>query len=176
MDPSSYTADLCQDILKEYTQLLEAINASPIQDLDKKRIEGTGGKVSIRDLIAYQIGWGKCVIRWYEAGINNKMPEMPGDGFKTWDYTSIAKHFYEKYLYSDIKKQLKVFSKNVEHILDIIEKENQTGNLNKLEIWSWCTLQSGKHWPLSKWIIINTASPYKRAALLIKKSLKNPKK
>lgn len=70
---------------------------------------GTGGKVSITDHIAYQIGWGKCLIGWYESGIKGEVPIMPGEGFSIWDYTAIARHFYKKYQYHHRDEQNQVF-------------------------------------------------------------------
>ena len=87
------TNPLVQEIQREYSRLKELISSIPTSLHSLKAIEGTGGRVSITDLIAYQIGWGKCVIRWYEAGIRKEMPEMPGEGFSTWNYVAIAKHF-----------------------------------------------------------------------------------
>ena len=37
----------------------------------------------------------------------------------------------------------------------IAPPEQQTRNLDQKSIWPWCTLTSGKKWPLSKWIRIN---------------------
>lgn len=121
------------------------------------------------DLIAYQIGWGKCLIRWYEAGIQGEMPKMPGEGFLTWDYTGLAQHFYQTYQFDNAEEQMRIFHQTVLRILEIVETEHQTGNLDQMGVWPWCTLPSGKKWPLSKWIRVNTASPYKQAARLIKK-------
>ncbi|MBA2726728.1 MAG: ClbS/DfsB family four-helix bundle protein [Parachlamydiaceae bacterium] len=135
-----------------------------------KVIDGTAGKVSISDLIAYQIGWGKCLIRWYEAGIEGKIPEMPGEGFSTWDYNAVAKHFYQRYTYDTSEQQISVFHEVVSRILEITQAEYQKGNLDRLGVWPWCTLSSGKQWPLSKWIQVNTVAPYKRAIKLIKKT------
>ena len=75
--------NLIQDIQKEYDRLAKIAThiAPPARIL--KIIDGTGGKVSVSDIIAYQIGWGKCLVRWYEAGIQGKIPEMPGEGFST---------------------------------------------------------------------------------------------
>lgn len=162
-------APLSQEIQKEYDKLINLIDSIPVSSRILKQIEGTGGQVSITDLIAYQIGWGKCLIGWYESGIKGEVPIMPGDGISTWDYTAIAQHFYQKYQYQSYGGQSQVFLQVVLHLLDIIEIEYQTGNLDRMGVWSWCTLQSGKQWPLSKWIKINTSSPYKRAYQLIKK-------
>ena len=161
---------LVQDIQREKDRLVKIADSLPPSLWALKKIDGTGGKVSIRDLIAYQIGWGKCLIRWYEIGLSGELPEMPGEGFSTWNYVAIAKHFYQKHLYDSPDQQITVFQQIVARILEIIEKEYQSGNLDQIGIWPWCTLPSGKQWPLSKWIRVNTASPYKRAATLIIKA------
>lgn len=163
-------APLSQEIQREYDKLINHIASIPVSSRILKQIEGTGGQVSITDLIAYQIGWGKCLIGWYESGIIGEVPIMPGEGFSTWDYTAIARHFYQKYQYHHHDEQNQVFHQVVLQLLDIVEKEYQVENLDRLGVWSWCTLKSGKQWPLSKWIKINTSSPYKRAHQLIKKA------
>ena len=102
-------------------------------------------------------------------GISGQVPEMPGDGFSSWNYIAIARHFYRKYCYDSSDQQMVVFDQVVSRILEIIQKENDAGNLDRIGVWSWCTLSSGKQWPLSKWIRVNTVAPYKRAAQWIKK-------
>jgi hypothetical protein len=169
---SSYEAPLSVAVQKEYNKLLEAVVGVPDNYRTVKEIEGTGVLVSIADLIAYQIGWGRLLIAWYEAGLAGKMPMMPGEGFATWDYTGLARHFYDKYQYDSAHKQLREFHAVVLKTLAIIEHEYKTENLDKVGVWAWCTLPSGKQWPLSKWITINTASPYKRASALVRKFLK----
>lgn len=164
------SSPLSQDIQKAYDQLIKVVSNVSASKRLNKTIEGTGGKVSVVDLIAYQIGWGKCLIRWYEVGNKGDFPEMPGDGFSKWDYIAIAKHFYKQYLYDASTQQMEVFEKVVFQILEITQKEQQTGNLDQEGVWPWCTLSSGKKWPLSKWIRVNTVSPYRRAIQLLKKA------
>jgi len=36
------------------------------------------------------------LIRWYEAGIKRKQPEMPEESFSKWDYVAITKHLHQK--------------------------------------------------------------------------------
>ncbi len=167
-----YKAPLSKTIEKEYNGLLKTLLLVPANQRATKAMDGTGGKVSITDIIAYQIGWGTLLIGWYETGLKNKMPEMPGDGFSTWDYTRLAQHFPQKYHYNTFEEQLKKFHAIVAQILEIVEQEYQSGNLDRVGVWSWCTLPSGKQWPLSKWITVNSAAPYKRATRLIKTFLK----
>lgn len=158
-----------QEIRSECDRLIKVVSQIPPSFRTLKNIDGTGGKVSVADIISYQIGWGKCLIRWYEAGIQGKVPEMPGDGFSTWDYLAIAQHFYNQYQFDSGDEQIRVFHQVVTRILEIVAAENQTGNLDQAEVWLWCSLASGKSWPLSKWIRVNTASSYKRATRLIRK-------
>lgn len=159
-------------IQKEFQRLFKAVNQVPLSFQKLRQIEGTGGKISIPDLLAYQIGWARLLIKWYQTGLKNQMPQMPGQGFTSWEYVKIARHFYGKYHYYSVKKQIQVLSKLVEIILNIIEKEDRKGNLNRLGVWQWCQLPSGKKWPLSKWIQVNTVGPYRRATVQVRKLLK----
>ena len=169
-----YKAPLSKEVQKVYNMLAEVIAEIPeplrIQKTIhvQKTLDSTGGKISVADLVAYQIGWGKLLIGWYEAGLAGQKPDMPGEGFSKWDYAGLAKHFYQKYHYEGSVEQNQKFHEVVNRILEIVETEYQKGHLDALGVWGWCTLQSGKQWPLSKWIRVNTVAPYKRAAALIK--------
>lgn len=161
--------DFSREIRLEYDRLKDSVAAIPVSQRELKLLDGTGGKVSVIDLIAYQIGWSKCLIRWYEAGLQGKYPEMPGDGFSQWSYVEIAKHFYKKYRYDGAEEQMKILDELVLNILTIVNQEAKNDQLDQIGVWAWCTLRSGKSWPLSKWIQVNTVAPYKRAIKLIKK-------
>lgn len=166
------SAPLSLLIHKEYIKVKELIAQIPCKQRTTKTIDGTGGKVSVANIIAYQIGWGTLLIRWYEEGIKGKKLEMPGEGFTKWDYVGIAQHFYIKYQFDSCQKQEQEFHNTIQRILAFVETEYQTGNLDKLGIWSWCTLPSGKQWTLHKWVTVNTVTPYKKASTLIKKFIK----
>lgn len=165
-----FKAPLSNEIYDAYQKLINAIEHIPQAQRAIKNIPFTAGIVSIADIISYQIGWATLLIGWYQAGITGKMPQMPGDGFDSWDYTGLAQHFYTKYHSDGGKKQLQQFHELVQEIIDIVETEYQSENLEKLGIWHWCTLKSGKQWPLSKWIRVNTVAPYKRAIIIIKQA------
>lgn len=162
-------APLSKIIQKEYNKLVLLIASIEPSEYDKKNIQGTGGLVSIRDIVAYQIGWGTLLLTWYKQGLKGKKPEMPGQGFTKWDYVALAHHFYKNYQGGTFEEQKKTFKDIVEKIIAMTETEYATGNLDKIGVWPWCTLASGKQWPLSKWITVNSASAYKRATGLIKR-------
>lgn len=168
-----FNAPLSKAIKKEYNALASLIDTIPSSGQSKKNIEGPGGLVSINNLIAYQIGWGKSIIDWYKTGLKKQPVQMPGHVFDTWNYVGLAQLFYKKYQYDSGIKQKKEFLKTVLAILEIVEHEYIQTNLDKSGVWDWCTLTSGKKWPLSKWIQVNTVAPYKRARALIKKSFKD---
>ena len=152
-------APLSQSIAKEYNALIETI------------LLAHSRKKEVQDLISYQIGWGTLLLSWYQAGIENKTIQMPGAGFSTWDYNGLAEHFHTEYA-ADLDAQLKQFHKVVTQIIKMTEKEYASGNLSKLGVWNWCTLKSGKQWPLEKWIQVNTVAPYKKARTEIRRTLK----
>ncbi len=156
-------------IHKESRRLIELVSSLSISSRTLKQLEIAGGKASPADLIAYQIGWGRCLIRWYESGIKGEESEMPEKDLPKWDYGAIASHFYRKYSFDQAEKQIEEFEQVVRAVLLIVENEAHTGNLDKLGVWDWCTLKSGKQWPLEKWVRVNTLSPYKRAFSLIAK-------
>lgn len=155
---TNFKAPLSRSLAKEYNALIKIILSAPNHSR------------AIQDIISYQIGWGTLLLSWYQAGIQHKTIQMPGAGFSTWDYTGLAEHFYRKYA-APLDIQLTQFHKLVTQIIDMTEKEHVQGNLNKIGVWDWCTLKSGKKWPLQKWIQVNTVAPYKRARTHIKKSL-----
>ncbi|MBM3894180.1 ClbS/DfsB family four-helix bundle protein [Candidatus Dependentiae bacterium] len=65
----------------------------------------TGRYVSPAELIAYQMGWVRRLIKWYECGKRGERMSMPGDGFSSWRYTEMAIYFYEKYWFDGGKQQ-----------------------------------------------------------------------
>ncbi len=165
----NYKVPLSDEIAQSYDQLIDVVDTVSEELFYKKITEGTGGAVSVADIIAYQIGWGKLLIGWYKAGVAKKTVVMPGEGFVTWDYVGLANHFSEKYRYTDKATTLEAFYKVVEEIIAFVKLEQKTNNLTRLGIWDWCTIGSGKQWPLSKWVQVNTVAPYKRARVMVKK-------
>jgi hypothetical protein len=158
---------ISSEILNAYKKLLKPILQISETHFFENLYDGTGGKVSAAKIISYQIGWGTFLLTWYKSGVANKKIVMPGDGFDTWNYKKIAVYFYQKYASLSQEKLLRMFECVVRDIVLITEKEYASGNLDTIGVWQWCRLKSGKEWPLSKWIRVNTIAPYKRAALLI---------
>ena len=158
---------LIDDIMSHYQKLLGAISKISKEKFFKKSYTMSGIEVSAADIIAYQIGWGELLIYWYRSGIQGIEIIMPGCGFDKWDYQNLALLFYKKYSCFSYDEILGAFDKIVIEIVQIVEQESVSGNLDKLGVWKWCNLKSGKQWPLRKWIRVNTIAPYKRAYKLL---------
>jgi hypothetical protein len=101
---------------------------------------------------------------------------MPGKGFDKWDYKNIALLFFQKYYPLSYEELFRKFEAIVEEIIEIVEKEACAGNLDKPGIWEWCTLRSGKQWPLSKWVRVNTVAQYKRTTRILLHTLGRTKR
>jgi|GEM_PF-2835688 len=119
-------------------------------------------------VLSYLLGWAHMLLSWYAKGKKNENFIMPGEGFIKWEYEKITEYFYKKYSSNSLEEQLILLKQITLTIISIIETENQSGNLDKLGVWDWCTLKSGKKWPLRKWITVNSLAPYKRAASNLK--------
>ena len=158
---------LINDILIHYKKLLNAVLKISKDDFWKKSYNMSSTKVSAADIVAYQIGWGEQLIYWYQSGVQGIEIIMPGGGFDKWDYQGLALHFFKKYSRLSYNELLGLFETVVASIVQIVEQESASGNLDKLGVWKWCRLKSGKEWPLSKWIKVNTVAPYKRAYKLL---------
>ena len=166
--PINLNSQLSREVLSSYRKLYDIISNASQELFFEKKFKFTAIDASIADIIAYQIGWGSLFKYWYETGIKNKPVIMPGNGFDKWDYNAIARHFYKKYSWNSKQEYIDNFSIIVMKIIDITELEYVSDNLDKTGVFAWCKLKSGKDWPLSKWIKVNTVAPYKRALLLIK--------
>lgn len=165
-----YAAGLSKEIQAAYNNLIDTIMLIPIEYWTTKNISDTKEALSLQQIIAYQIGWGNLLVYWYNTGVQGIMPVMPGEGFTTWDYNGLAQHFYTKYAYADLQAQCHAFQQTVMKILLICEREHVAGRLDAMGVWPWCTLASGKEWPLAKWIRVNTVAPYKRARSRLNKT------
>jgi len=136
---------------------------------DKKAMTLSSQSVSVTDLLAYQIGWGKLVIGWYEVGVVQKgTPQMPGDGFTEWKYNDLARHFFKKWPLDQGYQQEVMYYQVATKLIEIVEELHKSGTLDKEGVYEWANLSSGKPWPLAKWIRVNSAAPYDRAAKLVR--------
>lgn len=147
-------------------EIIERLN-SAYQKLDAEldkvneeecRIKELEGNVSVCDIVAYQIGWGKLLLGWESAEQKGTKPAMPAPGYKWNQLGSLATSFYAEYSNLPLSQLRSEYKNVVEQILNMIY------NMSEEEL---CTLQkrqwAGDKWPVTKWIQVNTIAPYSSA-------------
>ena len=159
--------DFATRIEQAYQKLDQRLQKREPHGSKNKDIPFTGGLISPCDLVAYQIGWGKLLLSWYQAGVSGSEIEIPLKGFG-WDYEALANHFYRQHARKSLPTLRRELRTTVDEILVVVTDAQRAGQLEATGIWDWCTLKSGKAWPLKKWIQVNTVAPYQRAARLLK--------
>lgn len=170
------TKDLSKQLISAYNKLSETTKKMPASLIDKEIVtQFEKNTVSVTNVLSYLIGWINLLVSWYEKGKQHKSFIMPGEGFSKWEYEKIAHHFYSKYEENSLDNQLLSLKIITQKIISIVEIESHSENIDRLGVWHWCTLKSGKQWPLKKWIVINSLSPYKRALTRIKATLRDKK-
>ncbi|MCG8312922.1 MAG: ClbS/DfsB family four-helix bundle protein [Pseudomonadales bacterium] len=117
-------------------------------------------EISICDTIAYLIGWGKLVLKWYERKSKNLQVDFPETGYKWNELGQLAGHFHSQYQSWSYEKLLLELQATTEKILRLID------SLSNEELYA-------KNWyekySLGRMIQFNTSSPMKNMRTKIRK-------
>ncbi|MCH9626436.1 MAG: hypothetical protein S4CHLAM2_00580 [Chlamydiales bacterium] len=132
--PSEKVAPLSREIVMHYNALVRELHCH--SDRETKRVPFLGKEVSVGDIVAYQIGMGKLFLAWCGAG-RDKRPQMPGDGFTSWDdKDGLANHLCAKWKIDEGAIQEAVFQSVTAQIIGVVQKEQK--HLNTPGRWAWC--------------------------------------
>ncbi len=155
-----------------HVELLEKLDAAyqkfdaefdDISEYDSQ-IKHLEGKVSPADLIAYQIGWGECLLRWEATEKSGQQPDMPATGYKWNELGPLADSFYDAWRETELAAMRAEFSRLLGRLREWIE------SLDESELFTVGTRQwAGDKWPLAKWIQVNTIAPYISARTKIRR-------
>lgn len=132
------------------------------------RSRAINGGISVCDIVAYQIGWGRLLLGWDKEELDGKNPEMPAKGFKWSELGRLAQSFYKSSEKKSLVTLRREFKDVVEETSDWINKMS-AGELFKLGRRKW----AGEKWPIVKWIQVNTVAPYSSARTKIRRWKKN---
>lgn len=117
-------------------------------------------QISVHDLAAYLLGWGKLVLKWHawrEAGLPVDFPET---GFKWNELGLLAQKFYRDHAGLDYAALLMQLDRNAAEIVAMIESHTDA----ELYGGPWY-----EKWTLGRMIQFNTASPYANARSRLRK-------
>ena len=154
--------ELLKAIADNYKKLSTELTNIPIDLTELKELEGHAKNtlMSIKDLLAYLVGWGQLVLKWQDRKEKGLEVDFPETGFKWNELGLLAQKFYKDYEKEDFKMLIKKLDKTTKEILKIIESKS---NVELYEM-AWYD-----KWTLGKMIQLNTSSPFKNAKDRIRK-------
>jgi len=129
-------------------------------------VEGNvkGTEISVSDTLAYLIGWGELIIKWYRLTSSSQQPDFPETGYKWNELGRLAQSFHYEYRdwnYDDLILEFKV---TMNEVLSLI------GSLNEHELYGVAWYEK---YTLGKMIQFNTSSPMKNMRAKVRKFKKN---
>ncbi|WP_345774825.1 ClbS/DfsB family four-helix bundle protein [Vibrio campbellii] len=82
-----------------FPKLMADYRSIPESKARKPGVEGNvkGTVISVSDTVAYLIGWGKLVLKWYHLRSQNQHVDFPESGYKWNQLGSLAESFHEEY-------------------------------------------------------------------------------
>jgi len=107
-------------------------------------------KVSVSDTVAYLIGWGKLILKWYALKSKGEPVNIPETGFKWNELGQLAQYFHSQYHEWTYEKLLMEFKITIASILVLIESLDN----KKLYGENWY-----EQYTLGRMIQFNTSSP-----------------
>jgi hypothetical protein len=154
--------ELTEAIADNYKKLANELATIPIDLTETKNLEGhaKGTMMSIKDLVAYLVGWGQLVLKWHDQKSKGLEVDFPETGFKWNELGQLAQKFYQDYEKEDFAALTTQLEQTTQEILKLIEsKTNQ-----ELYETPWYD-----KWTLGKMIQLNTSSPFKNAKDSVRK-------
>lgn len=154
--------ELVKAIVENYKKLTIELSTIPSDLTTNKELEGHSKNtlMSIDNLVAYLVGWGQLVLKWYNKKEKGLHVDFPETGYKWNELGLLAQKFYKDYEKDDFKTLNKKLEITTFEILNLIESKT---NVELYEI-PWY-----EKWPLGKMIQLNTSSPFKNAKDRIRK-------
>ncbi|WKD49814.1 ClbS/DfsB family four-helix bundle protein [Microbulbifer spongiae] len=146
--------ELVQAIQTAFDKLLADYLDIPKEYSREIGVEGNikGTEISVCDTLAYLIGWGKLVLKWYKFKSNKLEVDFPETGYNWNELGQLAEHFHVQYQNWGYEQLLSEFQLTIDQILQLIDSLSN----NELYAQSWY-----KSYTLGRMIQFNTSSPMK---------------
>lgn len=154
--------ELVKAIVDNYKKLTTELSTIPFDLTTNKELDGHSKHtvMSINDLVAYLVGWGQLVLKWYDKKSKGLEVDFPETGFKWNELGQLAQKFYKDYEKENFKTLTSQLDKMTNDMLKLIESKT---NKELYEV-AWYD-----KWTFGKMIQLNTASPFKNAKDRIRK-------
>ncbi|PSU48341.1 hypothetical protein C9J12_12050 [Photobacterium frigidiphilum] len=125
-------------------------------------IEGNvkGTAISVCDTLAYLIGWGKLVLKWYSLQSQGQSVDFPETGYKWNQLGLLAQSFQKDYQNWDYPSLQSEFTTTTQDILLLVVSLDN----HALYGVSWY-----EKWTLGRMIQFNTSSPMKNVRTKVRR-------
>lgn len=149
-----------------FPKLMADYRSIPAQMSRVCSIDGNiqGTQISVCDTVAYLIGWGKLVLKWYELTSQTLPVDFPGTGYKWNQLELLADRFHQEYhqwQYSDL---LNEYELTMAKLLTLI------ASLSVQQLYGIAWYDK---WTLGRMIQFNTYSPMKNMRTKVRRFKKD---
>jgi hypothetical protein len=154
--------ELYEAITLAFEKIVSDYSTIPDGYVRVKGVEGNikGTEISVSDTLAYLIGWGRLVLKWYDRMTSGKAVDFPETGYKWSDLGKLAQDIHSQYQEWEYDDLLSAFKKTTNDILTLVE------SLSEQELY-------GANWyekyTLGRMIQFNTSSPMKNMRTKVRK-------
>lgn len=132
--------------------------------LESERVCGIEGGVSCCDVLAYQIGWGRCLLAWERDENSGETADMPAPNYKWNQLGELAQSFYVEHSGKSLIQLRKEYGCLYFELCAFVNATSENDLFQPLQR-QW----TGKKWAMVKWIQINTIAPYKSARTKVRR-------
>ncbi|MFT5759124.1 MAG: hypothetical protein ACI9LM_003878 [Alteromonadaceae bacterium] len=124
--------ELVQAIERIKVKLLVEYYSIPEEFVRKRGVEGNlkGTEISVCDTLAYLIGWGKLVLKWYRLTDSGKLVDFPDTDYKWNELGKLAQRFHDDYSdwnYSDLITEFTVTTADVLLLIELLSNDQLYG-------------------------------------------------
>jgi len=154
--------ELLRAIADDYAKLAAELATIPAERTGTKELDGhaKGTSMSVRDLVAYLVGWGRLVLKWHDRRTRGLAVDFPETGFKWNELGRLAQKFYADHAQHDFRTLTAELEKTTNKIVRLVKSMSN----EELYETAWYD-----RWTLGKLIQLNTSSPFKNAKARLRK-------
>ena len=158
-------AELLAAIETTYAKLIKELQTIPAPLTAAPTLEGhsKGEQMSVRDLVAYLIGWNELVLKWHERSAAGELLELPEAGYGWNELGRLARKFYEDYAslsYAELLERLALAKLRIVRLIEDHSDHDLYGA-------PWY-----RSYTMGRMIQFNTSSPYANAQGRLRKWVK----
>tara|TARA_R110002020_G_scaffold28563_10_gene90933 strand:+ start:5486 stop:5998 length:513 start_codon:yes stop_codon:yes gene_type:complete len=149
-------SELLSAVKGNYRQLAREFASIPAERSREATLDGHArdSQISVHDLAAYLLGWGRLVLKWQERRAADLPVDFPETGYKWNELGPLAQKFYRDHAGLDYVDLLQQLDQNQADMVALID------GLSDAELYGQAWYE---RWTLGRMIQFNTAAPYANA-------------